>query len=97
MTRPDVIVGIAARASTRPAVRILANVVGLSPVAQDFHMIMAVSLAGTSRMADAFFDVLEPGGAGIFISSSAAHMQNVPDALLPLLDDPVGPASTLNP
>jgi NAD(P)-dependent dehydrogenase (short-subunit alcohol dehydrogenase family) len=80
---------LASEASARPAVRTLANVVGLSPAAQDFRAIMAVNLVGASRMADAFVEVLEPGGAGVFISSSAAHMQSVPDGLLPILDDPL--------
>jgi NAD(P)-dependent dehydrogenase (short-subunit alcohol dehydrogenase family) len=89
VTRPDDIARLAAAASTRPAVRTLANVVGLSPAAKDFRAVMAVNLVGASGVADAFVEVLEPGGAGIFISSSAAHMQPVPEALLPLLDDPL--------
>jgi NAD(P)-dependent dehydrogenase (short-subunit alcohol dehydrogenase family) len=89
VTRPADIAALAARASTRPALRTLANVVGLSPAAQDFHAIMAVNLVGASRVAEAFWDILEPGGAAVFISSSAAHMQSVPDAILPLLDDPL--------
>ena len=63
----------------------MANVVGLSPAARDFRAIMAVNLVGASRMAQAFAEVLEPGGAGVFISSSAAHMQTMPEALLPPL------------
>jgi len=89
VTRPADIARLAAEATTRPAVRTLANVVGLSPAAQDFHAIMAVNLIGASGVADAFVEVLEPGGAAVFISSSAAHMQPVPEALLPLLDDPL--------
>lgn len=89
VTQPADIARLAAAASERAAVRTLANVVGLSPAAKDFHAIMAVNLVGASRMAQAFAGVLEPGGAGIFISSSAAHMQSVPDDLKPLLDDPL--------
>lgn len=91
VTSPADIARLAAEAGRRPAVRTLANVVGLSPAAQDFHAIMAVNLVGAAGVADAFVDVLEPGGAAVFISSSAAHMQPVPQALVPLLDDPLRP------
>lgn len=89
VTRPEDISRLAKEASTRPAVRTLANVVGLSPAAKDFHAVMAVNLIGASRVAEAFLGVIETGGAGVFISSSAAHMQSVPEHLLPLLDDPL--------
>jgi NAD(P)-dependent dehydrogenase (short-subunit alcohol dehydrogenase family) len=91
VTKPDDIARLAASAAARPAVRTLANVVGLSPAAKDFHAVMAVNLVGASRVAEAFVDVLEPGGAGVFISSSAAHMQPVPEELLPVLDHPLQP------
>ena len=89
VARPGDIAHLAALAGARPAVRTLANVVGLSPAAQDFRAIMAVNLVGASQVADAFANVLEPGGAGVFISSSAAHMQDVPSALGPILDAPL--------
>lgn len=89
VTQPDDIAALASKAATRTAVRTLANVVGLSPAAKDFRAIMAVNLVGAANMAAAFAEVLKPGGAGIFISSSAAHMQDVPTELLPLLDDPL--------
>lgn len=86
------IAALTAKAAGRNAVRTLANVVGLSPAAKDFHAIMAVNLVGAANMAAAFSEILQPGGAGIFISSSAAHMQDVPLDLLPLLDDPLADA-----
>lgn len=89
VTNPDDIHRLAELAAGRPAVRTLANVVGLSPAAQDFHAIMAVNLVGASRMAEAFADVLEPGGAGVFISSSAAHMQPVAEDMLARLENPL--------
>jgi NAD(P)-dependent dehydrogenase (short-subunit alcohol dehydrogenase family) len=89
VTRPADIARLAAEASSRTGLRTLANVVGLSPAARDFNAIMAVNLVGAAGVAKAFVDVLEPGGAAVFISSSAAHMQPVPDELLPLLDDPL--------
>ncbi|MEY4721406.1 MAG: hypothetical protein RIQ46_1131 [Pseudomonadota bacterium] len=89
VTVPDHILSLAELASARPAVKTLANVVGLSPAAQDFHAIMAVNLVGASRMADVFANVLAPGGAGVFISSSAAHMQPFAEDLLARLDRPL--------
>ncbi len=89
VTRPDDIANLAAEARARGSVRSLAYVVGLSPAAQQFHAIMGVNLLGAAMVADAFEQVLEPGGAAVFISSSAAHMQDPPTALLPLLDNPL--------
>lgn len=89
VTRPDDIAALAAVAADRPTVRTVVNVVGLSPAAGDFGAIMAVNLVGASRIAEAFVDVLEPGGAGVFISSSAAHMQALAEERLALLDRPL--------
>jgi NAD(P)-dependent dehydrogenase (short-subunit alcohol dehydrogenase family) len=89
VTQSADIAALAAKASTRQRVRTLAHVVGLSPAAQDFHLIMAVNLVGASQVAEAFVEVLEPAGAAIFISSSAAHMQPLAADLLPLLNDPL--------
>lgn len=91
ITRAEDIAALAQAAAARPQVRTLANVVGLSPAARDFRAIMAVNLVGAARVAEAFIDVLAPGGAGVFISSSAAHMQDPPAAILPLLDAPLAP------
>ncbi len=89
VTQKADIARLASEASTRPALRTLANVVGLSPAAKNFDTIMAVNLIGASAMADAFVDILQPGGAAVFISSSAAHMQPVSETLLRILDDPL--------
>lgn len=89
VTLDDDVAHLAATASSLLHVTTLANVVGLSPAAQDFRAIMAVNLVGATTVAKAFVDVLEPGGAAIFISSSSAHLRGVPDRLAPLLDDPL--------
>lgn len=91
ITRPADIAVLARAASAHGRVRTLAHVVGLSPAAKDFTAIMAVNLVGAAGVAEAFLGVLEPGGAGVFISSSAAHMQDAPAELLPLLDNPLEP------
>jgi NAD(P)-dependent dehydrogenase (short-subunit alcohol dehydrogenase family) len=89
MTRSEDIAQLARDAASRAPVRTLAYVVGLSPAAKSYDAIMAVNLIGASRTANAFVDVLEPGGAAIFISSSSAHMRPVPANLEPVLDDPL--------
>jgi NAD(P)-dependent dehydrogenase (short-subunit alcohol dehydrogenase family) len=91
VTRPTDIARLAATASARPRLKTLVYVVGLSPAARDFTAIMAVNLVGASQVGEAFAEILEPGGSAVFISSSAAHMQPVPDGLKELLDAPVHP------
>ena len=91
VTKVADIANLAAAAQSRPMVRSLANVVGLSPAAMDFAGIMEVNLVGATNVAEAFAEVLEPGGCGVFISSSAAHMQDTPANLLVLLDHPLQP------
>lgn len=88
VTDPEAIGRLAGEAAARAPVRTLANVVGLSPSAQNFEAIMAVNLIAASHVADAFAPILERGGAAVFISSSSAHLRPVPEALAPLLDDP---------
>jgi NAD(P)-dependent dehydrogenase (short-subunit alcohol dehydrogenase family) len=56
----------------------------------DFRAIMTVNLASVAAIAQAFQTIMAPGGAGVFISSSAAaHMSPVADALWPLLGQPL--------
>lgn len=82
---------LALRAGAAGPVRALANVVGLSVAAGDFDLIMAVNLIGAARVAEAFLPVLAPGGCGVFISSSSAHMAPLPQQLLSLCDAPLDP------
>jgi NAD(P)-dependent dehydrogenase (short-subunit alcohol dehydrogenase family) len=79
---------LAAEASAAGPVLALANVAGLSPSMAGFRAILAVNLVGAASIAAAFCPVMAPGGAGVFISSSAGHMSPVPDALWPLLEAP---------
>jgi NAD(P)-dependent dehydrogenase (short-subunit alcohol dehydrogenase family) len=91
LTSAHDIAELARRARGAGPVKALANVVGLSVVAGDFDVIMAVNLIGAARVAEAFLPVLAPGGCGLFISSSSAHMSPAPEALWPLLDAPLDP------
>lgn len=91
LTRAEDIAELARRAGELGPVRALANVVGLSVAAGDFDLIMRVNLIGAARVAEAFLPVLAPGGCGVFVSSSSAHMAPVDTALWPLLDAPTAP------
>lgn len=88
--REDVL-ALARQAESAGPVRTLAYVAGLSVAANDFRAIMSVNLVGAAVTASAFLDVLAPGGSAVFISSSSAHMRDLPSHLLPLLDDPQQP------
>lgn len=96
VTQEADVVALAAHASRRERLRALAHVVGLSPAGGDFSAVMAVNLVGASRMEKAFCEILQPGGAAVFVSSSAAHMQAPAEALLPLLDEPLADDLTEN-
>jgi NAD(P)-dependent dehydrogenase (short-subunit alcohol dehydrogenase family) len=85
------ILKLAEQAAGAGPIRTLAYVVGLSPSLGDFRNIMSVNLIGATRAAQAFREKLAPGGCGIFISSSAAHMQTVPENFLKVLDTPLAP------
>jgi len=87
-SRPDVN-RLAAAAKAAGPVLSLANVVGLSVGHHEFRAIMDVNLVGAAAIADAFREVMTPGACGVFISSSSAHMRDVPDEIQTLLDNPL--------
>ena len=89
VTVPQDVAQLASRAASSGPVRALAHVVGLSVGAADFRAIMAVNLVGAAAVAQAFREIMAPGGCGVFIASSAAHMGPVPDDLWPLLQNPL--------
>lgn len=91
VTVPQDVADLGAAAQVAGPVRTLVHVAALSIAAGDFRAIMAVNLVGPALMASTFRPILMAGGCGLFISSSAAHMRAGPDALLPLLDDPLQP------
>jgi NAD(P)-dependent dehydrogenase (short-subunit alcohol dehydrogenase family) len=68
----------------------VAHVVGLSPVADDWALIMNVNLGGATRIANAVQPLLQRGAA-VFISSIAGHLAGDVSAALPILDDPLHP------
>jgi len=68
----------------------LAYVVGLSPACGNWRAIMTVNYVGAQRMANAVLPLLA-GGAGVFVSSLAAHAGANHEALHTLLDKPLAP------
>jgi NAD(P)-dependent dehydrogenase (short-subunit alcohol dehydrogenase family) len=91
LTSAGDVAALAEQAAAAGPVKVLANVVGLSVAAGDFDLIMRVNLIGAARVAEAFLPVLAPGGCGVFVSSSSAHMSPVAPELWPLLDAPTAP------
>lgn len=89
VTKAEDVAALAVAAAAAGPVLALANVVGLSPSMGDFRAIMSVNLIGAARIAAAFCPIMTPGGAAVFISSSAGHMSPVADALWPLLEQPL--------
>lgn len=85
VTRGEDIADLTERAASLGPVRTFAYVVGLSPSAADFRAIMSVNLMGAAATAEAFRTIMAPGGCGVFISSSAAHMQPVSEATYEIL------------
>jgi NAD(P)-dependent dehydrogenase (short-subunit alcohol dehydrogenase family) len=89
VTKAADVAALAEAAAAAGPVLALAHVVGLSPAMGDFRAIIAVNLVGAAHMAAAFRPIMTPGGAGVFISSSAAHMSPVAEDLWPLLEAPL--------
>jgi NAD(P)-dependent dehydrogenase (short-subunit alcohol dehydrogenase family) len=80
---------LAAAATDQAPVRAIAHVVGLSPSMGDWRTIMDVDLVGAVRVEEAMLDVVAPGTAAVFISSTAAHGAPPDMALLEILDEPL--------
>ena len=55
-------------------VRSVVHTAGLSPVQAPADRVLAVDLAGTAHVLDAFGEVMAPGGAAVVISSMAGHL-----------------------
>jgi len=66
----------------------LVHTAGLSPVQAPWQAVVAVNLAGSALLLDAFRPVAEPGSVAVCIGSSAAYTIPVPAAVDALLDEP---------
>ncbi len=91
VTNIDDVAALVARAVESGPIRVVANVVGLSPSMGDFRTVMAVNLVGATRIATGFLPHLMPGACGIFISSMAGHLKALTTDIQALTDDPLAP------
>lgn len=71
------VVALATSAAEIGRVTIVAHTAGVSPVQTSAAAIMRVDLVGTALMLDAFGEVIDPGGAGVFIASMAGTMASL--------------------
>ncbi len=90
ITKDESVAALMQSIASEGPLKVLAHVVGLSPIAGDWRAIMSVNLQGAARMAQAVFSVMEQG-VGVFVSSLGAHSVERLEHLHPLLDDPLGP------
>lgn len=74
VAKPDSVERLASDAAALGPVTTVIHTAGLSPVQAPVAAIVAVDLAGTAIVLDAFGAVIAPGGAGVFIASMAGHM-----------------------
>ena len=84
---PAAVASLADTASRAEGFRTLVHVVGLSPTMADAETILRVNLAGPTRVADAFAELLGPGTVAVFIASMAGHLENPEPALRAALQD----------
>ena len=68
------VAALASAATELGRVDVLVHTAGLSPVQASVGAILRVDLLGAALMLDAFGAVIAPGGAGVFIASSAGSM-----------------------
>jgi NAD(P)-dependent dehydrogenase (short-subunit alcohol dehydrogenase family) len=91
VTDAGAVQALAGEAQETGPVRALAHVVGLSPSMADGADILRVNLRGATLVADAFFELAQPGTAAVFVASLAAHVSEIPDALKHAIEDPLAP------
>jgi NAD(P)-dependent dehydrogenase (short-subunit alcohol dehydrogenase family) len=68
--------------------RCLVHTAGVSPEMADAAAVLDVDLAGSVRITDALYPLVNPGSSAILIGSIAGY-SDVPAAVEPLLDDPL--------
>ena len=84
---PDV-AAVADRVRELGRLRCLVHTAGVSPEMADAATVLDVDLAGSVRITDALFPLVNPGSSAILIGSIAGYSE-VPGAVEPLLDDPL--------
>jgi NAD(P)-dependent dehydrogenase (short-subunit alcohol dehydrogenase family) len=71
---PSSVAALASAAKEIGRVEVLVHTAGLSPVQASVRAILHVDLLGTALVLDAFASAIAPGGAGVFVASSAGSM-----------------------
>jgi NAD(P)-dependent dehydrogenase (short-subunit alcohol dehydrogenase family) len=79
---------VAARVRELGRLRCLVHTAGVSPEMADAATVLDVDLAGSVRITDALFPLVNPGSSAILIGSIAGY-SDVPATVEPLLDDPL--------
>jgi NAD(P)-dependent dehydrogenase (short-subunit alcohol dehydrogenase family) len=82
------VAAVADRVRELGRLRCLVHTAGVSPEMADAATVLNVDLAGSVRITDALFPLVNPGSSAILIGSIAGY-SDVPAAVEPLLDDPL--------
>jgi NAD(P)-dependent dehydrogenase (short-subunit alcohol dehydrogenase family) len=82
------VAAVADRVRELGRLRCLVHTAGVSPEMADAATVLDVDLAGSVRITDALFPLVNPGCSAILIGSIAGY-SDVPPAVEPLLDDPL--------
>ncbi|MDT5243870.1 MAG: hypothetical protein QOD36_1246 [Mycobacterium sp.] len=88
VTSPADIAAVADRVRELGRLRCLVHTAGVSPEMADAATVLDVDLAGSVRITDALFPLVNPGSSAILIGSIAGY-SDIPPAVEPLLDDPL--------
>ena len=88
VTSPADVAAVADRVRELGRLRCLVHTAGVSPEMADAATVLDVDLAGSVRITDALFPLVNPGSSAILIGSIAGY-SDVPAAVEPLLDDPL--------
>ncbi|MCW2565745.1 MAG: hypothetical protein QOD59_1478 [Mycobacterium sp.] len=82
------VAAVADRVRELGRLRCLVHTAGVSPEMADAATVLDVDLAGSVRITDALFPLVNPGCSAILIGSIAGY-SDVPASVEPLLDDPL--------
>jgi NAD(P)-dependent dehydrogenase (short-subunit alcohol dehydrogenase family) len=88
VTSPADVAAVADRVCELGRLRCLVHTAGVSPEMADAATVLDVDLAGSVRVTDSLFPLVNPGSSSILIGSIAGY-SDIPAAVAPLLDDPL--------
>ncbi|MDO7842292.1 SDR family oxidoreductase [Sphingomonas immobilis] len=90
ITDGESVAALAAMLRARGPLRACAHVAALSPSMGDWRTLMHTNLTGTARIEQAMFALAGAGTAAVFVGSLASHTLTPAEAIVSLLDDPLG-------